>query len=124
MRTTSLALLLLPLLAGCDSSATLVSKTTAPIPSLTATFVPATTGGGMIGFDSLPQELQGARTVQLVFGTVPSPLTKTLAGKYSAMVPATARLNRDVEGHLPMLFVLDLQRSQIIDVKLTQAASL
>lgn len=121
----SLLLLLLTILAGCDSGAILVSKTAHPIPSLEAKFVPSATGGpGMMGIDVLPQELQSANTIQVVFGTVVSSLTKTPAGKYTAMVPATARLNRDIEGRLPMLFVLDLQRSQAIDVKLTQASSL
>lgn len=125
MKRTILALLPLIILAGCDSSATLVARTTTPIPSLEAKFVPSTTGGsGMMGIDVLPQELQEAKTIQVVFGTIASPLTKTPTGKYTAMVPATARLNRDVEGRLPLLFVLDLQRSQIIDVKLTPAASL
>lgn len=125
MKRRAIACLILAL-TGCDASAPLsIRPVDSNLAGLDAKLVPAATGGGLIAFDpaTMPTRLTEAKMLHLAFGPSSIPLVLTSKG-YTATLPSTAKLGQDVEGRLPMPFVVDQSRVLVLDVKLNPVASL
>ena len=114
------------LLAGCDSQAALVANPASAdkaVPTVPATLnVTATSMTLFFPQAGLTPEMQAASSMKMLFGAIAVPMTAiaTPAAGVTAPVPQTGGFEPDLKGKQRFIFVLDRNKTQVVDVQLSQ----
>jgi hypothetical protein len=113
------------LLAGCDSQASLIANpgTAGNVPTVPATLQvdPTTKAMSLLIPDaSLTPEMKAAKSLKILIGSAPIPLSKAPAPATGlvAPVPQTGGFDPDLSGKQRFTFILDRTKTQVVDVQL------
>ncbi len=111
------------LLAGCDSQASLIANpaTAGKVPTVPASVV--TSGTTMllnIQEANLTPEMKAAGSLKILFGQAPIPMAKATAPATGlvAPIPQTGGFDPDLSGKQRFTFILDRNKTQVVDVQL------
>jgi hypothetical protein len=114
------------LLAGCDSQASLVANpaTQGTVPTVPANLVVAGTSMSLFFPQAgLTPEMQAASNMKILFGSTAIPMTAiaTPAVGVTAPVSQMGGFEPDLNGKQRFVFVLDRNKTQVVDVQITPA---
>jgi hypothetical protein len=123
-RIRSIIALSFLLISACDSRIEM-SASPALTPLTDAQAIPAiitdTLGGGQLvtvdNITLLPKAVQEARELKVAFGRALIDVNRTNGGFFTFVIPPNASIQKDINGTLKLVFVINDEKSQIVTLK-------